>query len=215
TTLFRSAFAGFRRREGQALADFAAWSVLAEEHGPDFRRWPEPYRDPRSKQVRRFVADHEAEIDFACWLQWQCDEQLARTQGDARRGGMRLGVLHDLAVGVHPGGADAWRLADCYAAGMTVGAPPDAYNQLGQDWNQPPWRPDRLAEVGYRPFRELVAALLRHSGGIRVDHVIGLFRLWWIPRSGSGSDGSRRGTYVRYDHEALIGILALEAERAG
>ena len=119
--------------------------------------------------------------------------------------------MHDLAVGVHPGGADAWRLQDVYAQGVQVGAPPDPYNQLGQDWSQPPWRPDRLAELGYQPFRDLIGAVLRHAGGVRVDHIIGLFRLWWIPTGRPAHEG----TYVRYDHEALIGVLALEAHRAG
>ena len=119
--------------------------------------------------------------------------------------------MHDLAVGVSPHGADAWGLQSTYAGGITVGAPPDPYNQNGQDWNQPPWRPDRLAATAYAPFRQMVSTILRHAGGIRVDHVIGLFRLWWIP-AGAGPTG---GTYVRYDHEAMIGILALEAKRAG
>jgi 4-alpha-glucanotransferase len=92
-----------------------------------------------------------------------------------------------------------------------VGAPPDPFNQRGQDWSQPPWRPDRLEEQGYAPLRDLVAAVLRHAGGVRVDHIIGLFRLWWIPEGMSPADG----TYVRYDHEAMIGVLALEAHRAG
>ena len=138
------------------------------------------------------------------------DEQLSAVQQATRRAGMSLGVLHDLAVGVHPYGADAWSLQDSYAAGISVGAPPDAYNQNGQDWSQPPWRPDRLAESGYAPFRAVLATILRHAGGIRVDHVIGLFRLWWIPRG----LGPTEGTYVRYDHEAMIGVLALEAHRA-
>jgi 4-alpha-glucanotransferase len=98
-----------------------------------------------------------------------------------------------------------------YAEGVQVGAPPDPFNQLGQDWSQPPWQPGRLEEEGYAPFRDLVAAVLRHAGGVRVDHVIGLFRLWWIPAGLPASEG----TYVRYDHEALIGVLALEAHRAG
>ena len=95
---------------------------------------------------------------------------------------MALGVMHDLAVGVDPNGADAWALQDVLALGVTVGAPPDEYNQLGQDWSQPPWRPDRLVELGYAPFRALVNAVLRHAGGVRIDHIIGLFRLWWIPQ---------------------------------
>ena len=124
---------------------------------------------------------------------------------------MRLGVVHDLAVGVHPGGADAWALGSALARGVTVGAPPDAFNQQGQDWSQPPWRPDQLAEAGYAPYRDMLRGVLRHAGGVRVDHVLGLFRLWWVPRG----QGPEAGTYVRYDHEALVGILALEAHRAG
>jgi 4-alpha-glucanotransferase len=97
------------------------------------------------------------------------------------------------------------------ALGVTVGAPPDEFNQLGQDWSQPPWRPDRLEELGYQPFRALIAAILRHAGGVRIDHVIGLFRLWWIPEGAPPT----HGTYVRYNHDAMIGIIALEAHRAG
>jgi 4-alpha-glucanotransferase len=123
---------------------------------------------------------------------------------------MALGVMHDLAVGVHPSGSDSWGLQDIFAQGMTVGAPPDPFNQNGQDWAQPPWRPDRLAEQAYAPFRDMVSTVLRSAGGVRVDHIIGLFRLWWIPEG----HGPTEGTYLRYDHEALIGILALEAKRA-
>jgi 4-alpha-glucanotransferase len=120
-------------------------------------------------------------------------------------------VMHDLAVGVNSRGADAWSLQDSYAAGVTVGVPPDAFNQHGQDWSQPPWRPDRLAATAYAPIRDMVSTILRHAGGLRVDHVMGLFRLWWIPQGATPT----QGTYVRYDHEAMIGILALEAHRAG
>jgi 4-alpha-glucanotransferase len=119
--------------------------------------------------------------------------------------------VHDLAVGVSPGGADAWAYQDVLATGLTGGAPPDDYSQLGQDWQQPPWRPDRLAELGYAPLRDLFRATLRHAGGLRIDHIIGLFRLWWIP----AGQPATAGTYVHYDHEAIIGILALEAQRAG
>jgi 4-alpha-glucanotransferase len=102
-------------------------------------------------------------------------------------------------------------MQDTYATGMQVGAPPDPFNQIGQDWGQPPWRPDRLAELGYAPLRELIAGVLRHAGGVRVDHIIGLFRLWWVPVGNSPAEG----TYVYYDHRAMIGVLALEAHRAG
>jgi 4-alpha-glucanotransferase len=203
-------YAAYRRREGDALTDFAIWNVLAEDHGSDVREWPAEYRRHDSPAVARFADQYAERIDFECWLQWVLDEQLQQAQAKAESAGMRLGVMHDLAVGVHPGGADAWRLQDVYAQGVQVGAPPDPYNQLGQDWSQPPWRPDRLAELGYQPFRDLIGAVLRHAGGVRVDHIIGLFRLWWIPLGGPPSEG----TYVRYDAEALVGVLALEAHRA-
>ena len=201
----------YRSREGRGLTGFATWAALAEEHGPRFREWPVELRDPDSPAVAGFAEEHADRVAFHCWLQWLLDEQLASAHQAGRRAGMALGIMHDLAVGVSPHGADAWRLQNSYASGITVGAPPDPYNQNGQDWNQPPWRPDRLAETAYAPFRQMVATILRHAGGIRVDHVIGLFRLWWIPAGA----GPTEGTYVRYDHEAMIGILALEAQRAG
>ena len=206
----QTSFDAYRRREGVGLQNFATWAVLAKHHGPRFPEWPEGLQHPDSPAVSQFQHDHAREIEFECWLQWLIDEQLASAQNAGRRAGMGLGIMHDLAVGVHPAGADAWSLQDTYAKGMAVGAPPDPYNQNGQNWTQPPWRPDQLAETAYAPFRQMVATILRHAGGIRVDHVIGLFRLWWIP---DGS-GPTEGTYVRYDHEAMIGILALEAHRA-
>lgn len=203
-------FAAYRRREGDGLQNFATWAVLSEQLGRLTDTWPAEFRRPGSPAVEAFAAEHAGEVEFECWLQWQLDEQLASAQQAGRRAGMALGVMHDLAVGVHPAGADAWSLQDSYAARITVGAPPDPYNQNGQDWSQPPWRPDRLAETAYAPFRAMVSTILRHAGGIRVDHVIGLFRLWWIP----AGLGPTEGTYVRYDHEAMVGILALEAHRA-
>lgn len=204
-------YRAYRSREGQGLQDFATWCALSEAFGADWREWPAGLRDPASPDVSDFRAAHPVQVDFYSWLQWVLDEQLAATQQAGVSAGMGLGVMHDLAVGVHAGGSDAWSLQDVYATGISVGAPPDAYNQQGQNWTQPPWRPDRLAETAYGPFREMVSTILRHAGGIRVDHVIGLFRLWWIPNGA----GPTQGTYVRYDHEALIGILALEAHRAG
>jgi 4-alpha-glucanotransferase len=205
------AYAAFRELHGEALHQFATWCAIAVEHGSDYRAWPDALQDARSGAVAHYAAGRAAEIDFEMWLQWQLDEQLQRAQAAATGAGMALGIMHDLAVGVHPGGADAWRLRHAYATGIRVGAPPDAFNQIGQDWQQPPWRPDRLEELAYAPFRDLIANVLRHAGGVRIDHIIGLFRLWWVPEGASPADG----TYVRYDHEAMIGILALEAQRAG
>jgi len=124
---------------------------------------------------------------------------------------MAIGIVHDLAVGVDPAGADAWLLPGDLAAGATVGAPPDSFNQRGQDWGFPPFRPDRLARTSYAPFRQVVRAALEHGGGMRVDHVMGLFRLWWVP-AGRGAAG---GTYVAYDADAMLAVLVLEATRAG
>jgi 4-alpha-glucanotransferase len=201
----------FRRRHGDALRDFATWSALAQEHGSDYREWPVELHDVSSPEVKEFALAHQDEIDFESWLQWVVDEQLETAQAKAVGAGMALGTMHDLAVGVHPGGADAWRLRATYASGIQVGAPPDPFNQMGQNWSQPPWRPDRLEDQGYAPLRDLIRAVLAHAGGVRVDHIIGLFRLWWIPEDRPPAEG----TYVHYDHEAMIGVLALEAQRTG
>ena len=119
---------------------------------------------------------------------------------------MALGVMHDLAVGVHPDGADAWALQDSMALGVTAGAPPDEFNQLGQDWSQPPWRPDRLDELEYQPFRALIRAVLRHAGGVRIDHIIGLFRLWWIPQ---GAPPTERSPQSRVEMSAIIWLAVI------
>ena len=205
------AYAAYRARQGYSLDDFATWCALAEVYGSDWHQWPESLQHPANAAVVQFAAEHADAVDFHRWLQWQLDEQLTTAQATALAAGMDLGILHDLAVGVDPNGADAWALQDVLAPGVTAGAPPDEFNQLGQDWSQPPWRPGQLVNQAYEPFRALVSAVLRHAGGIRIDHIIGLFRLWWIPKGSPPTEG----TYVRYDHEAMIGIVALEAHRAG
>jgi 4-alpha-glucanotransferase len=204
-------YRAFVADQGEGLLAFATWCVLALQHGPDWHEWPEPLRDPASAEVAQVRASEADEVDFWCWLQWVLDDQLRGVQDEARDVRMPIGLVHDLAVGVHPDGADAWALQDVLAQGISVGAPPDAFNQQGQDWSQPPWRPDRLGETGYAAYRDLLRTVLRHAGGLRVDHILGLFRLWWIPDGRPPTEG----TYVRYDHEALVGILALEAVRAG
>ncbi|MDX2356846.1 4-alpha-glucanotransferase [Dietzia sp. PP-33] len=204
-------FEAFTSEQGPGLHRFATWCALAAEHGPDWSRWPARLQDPESDAVAVFARDHSGEVRFHQWQQWLVAQQRAQAQQEALTAGMRLGILHDLAVGVHPTGADAWALHRSLARGVTVGAPPDAYNQRGQDWSQPPLRPDALAEEGYGPFRDIVRAALRDSGGVRIDHILGLFRLWWIPTGRPPTEG----TYVHYDQEAMLGVLALEASRAG
>ena len=135
----RIAFASFRASQGQGLEDFATWSALSVRHGPDWHDWPEQLRDPRSDAVAAARAELADEVDYYCWLQWVLDEQLRSVQDQARDGHMPIGLMQDLAVGVHPKGADAWGLQEVLATGIRVGAPPDAFNQQGQDWSQPPW----------------------------------------------------------------------------
>ena len=207
----RMSLDAYRRSEGRELRDFAVWTVLCAGLGRDWREWPAEMRRPTSPEVAAFAAAHADEVAFAEWCQWIAQDQLSEAQHVAREAGMRVGVVTDLAVGVSPRGADTWMMANTFADGVEVGAPPDAYNQLGQTWGQPPWRPDRLAELDFVPFRMMVRNALRHAGGVRMDHVMGLFRLWWIPE-GCTPD---KGCYMHYDHEAMVGILALEAARAG
>ncbi|MEV1078491.1 4-alpha-glucanotransferase [Streptomyces sp. NPDC050211] len=207
----RAAYADFLAEQGEALEDHATWYALAEVHGPDWRGWPEGLRAPRSTETARARGELMDRVDFHCRLAWLTDAQLTAAQRAAREAGMPVGIVHDLAVGVHPEGADAWAQQRYFAAGMSAGAPPDAFNARGQDWGLPPWRPDRLAESGYAPFRMLLKALFRYAGALRIDHVMGLFRLWWVPEGLPPTEG----TYVRYDAEAMLAILVLEASRAG
>lgn len=183
--------ASYQDKEGEGVQKFAHW---CSENAQDYAR------------------EHDLDLsaEFYAWVQMLCQEQELSTQ-EALTAHMRIGLMADLAVGVHPGGADAHMLENVLAPGASVGAPPDGYNQMGQDWSQPPWHPVKLAEQGYKPWRDMLRTILRSAGGIRVDHVLGLFRLWWIPRMSSPTEG----TYVTYDHEALIATLVLEAERAG
>lgn len=154
--------------------------------------------------------DPKGRSDFHRWLVWLTDGQLAAAQRTAREAGMAVGIVHDLAVGVHPKGSDVFG-SPCYAGHISVGAPPDAFNARGQDWGLPPWRPDRLAATAYAPFRSLLRAVFRYAGALRIDHVMGLFRLWWIPEGAPPAEG----TYVGYDGEAMLAVLVLEAHRAG
>jgi len=199
------------QRVTPGLAEAALFAALAERHGVPWQKWPAELHDPYGTATRLAREELRDRVDFHAWLQMLCAEQLAAAQHVATEAGMPVGIVHDLAVGVDPGGADAWALQDVLAGAATVGAPPDTFNQLGQDWQLPPWHPRRLAEAGYAPYRDLLRAVLRHGGGVRIDHILGLFRLWWIPENSSAADGS----YVRYDEEALLGVLALEAHRAG
>ncbi len=197
-------FTAFRREQGASLDRFATFCVLAGKFGPDWRKWPEEYRRADNAAVARFAAEHSGEVGYHAWLQWLLDRQLIAAS-------RAIPLLQDLPIGMDPGGADAWEWQDLLAKEMVVGAPPDSFNAEGQDWQLPPFAPGKLRAAAYGPFIETIRAVLRHAGGLRIDHVMGLFRLWWIP------DGQhpRTGWYVRYPADDLLGIVALESHRAG
>lgn len=192
------------------LDEWATYCALAERHGGRWTRWPEPLRDVAGPQVAAARRELAPRVAFHAWVQQRCAEQLSAVRRSAHDAGMALGLIHDLAVGVDAEGADAWALADVLANGVSVGAPPDNFTPRGQDWGLPPWRPDRLAASGYAALRDMLRAVLAHADGLRIDHVAGLWRLWWIPPG----DGPDRGTYVYYDTDVMLAVLALEAHRA-
>ncbi|HUP84452.1 MAG TPA: 4-alpha-glucanotransferase [Acidimicrobiales bacterium] len=197
-------FDAFVRAGGDTLHRFAVHCALAEEHGGDWRMWPVDYRHSTTFEVRQFAKDEPRKVGFHLWVQWLVDRQLEAA-------GSTIGLMQDLAIGVDPGGADAWLWQDVLAPGISVGAPPDEYNTQGQDWGLPPFDPWKLRDAAYEPFIETVRAGFRHAGGLRFDHVMGLFRLYWIPQHAS----AKHGTYVRYPFGDLLDILALESHRAG
>jgi 4-alpha-glucanotransferase len=188
------------------LDRFATFCAIQHAEGRDWRDWPAAYRHPARPEVASFGARHAAEVGYHAWLQWLLDEQLAA----AAPAGAQLGVLNDLAIGFAPDGFDAWSFQDELAAGMTVGAPPDPLGPKGQDWGFPAFVPDRLAEGGYGPFAQTIRAGMAHAAGLRIDHVMGLFRLFWIPEGAEPA----QGTYVRYPADDLLGVLALESAAA-
>lgn len=196
------AFRAFLAEEGEDLQEYARWCVLSEQHGSHWDDWPADAAHQQPDPHR---------VAFYTWLQWIFDEQLEHAQRQLLAAGMKIGIIQDLAIGVHPFGAATWSLGELLTSGFRVGAPPDMFSPTGQDWSQPPWNPVELEKAEYVPFRDILRFVMRHAGGLRIDHIIGLFRLWWIPPGADPKDG----TYVRYDHQALIDILCLEAARAG
>jgi 4-alpha-glucanotransferase len=198
----RAAFEAWRTTQGRSLERWALFCVLAERHGPGWQSWPSALQDPDGPAAKQVATEAPHRIAFHAWVQWCFDLQLAAASTDLRR-------VADMPVGIDPGGFDAWDWQEQLALGASLGAPPDRFNPAGQDWSLPPFVPHRLRQAGYRPFIETVRAQLRHAGGLRIDHVLGLFRLWWIPR---GLDG---GAYVRQPTDELLEIVALESHRAG
>lgn len=210
-------FAAFVRAGGESLRRHAVFEALhAARYGIepaqwDWRTWPAPLRDPAHPEVERFARENDFEVSFHLFLQWLAERGLAAAQRAAQRAGMRIGLIADLAVGQHPGGSRAWARAGALLEGVGIGAPPDALNHLGQGWGLTTFAPTALVKAGFAPFREELRAAMRHAGGIRLDHVMGLSRIWCIP------DGARpdEGAYLRFPKRDLLNLLALESVRAG
>ncbi|HEV2693850.1 MAG TPA: 4-alpha-glucanotransferase [Verrucomicrobiae bacterium] len=196
-------FEAYCRAEGCPLKEFATFCALAEHFKSGWALWPTRYHDAGSTSVKRFAEQHSDRVLFHQWLQWLTQEQL-------RKAAHEQPIIQDLPVGVDPGGADAWSWRHMLAPNMSIGAPPDAFNVEGQDWGMQPFIPQLLRESVYLPLRQTLQAMLRFGGGLRIDHVMGLFRLFWIPQN--LAPGS--GTYVRYPAEELLAVIAIESQRA-
>ncbi len=188
---------------GRSLDDFAIFCALAEQYEGPCWDWPEDLRRPATATVMEFRSEYYSRVQFHKWLQWHLQAQLALA-------GRHLGLVKDLPVGVDPSGADAWIWGEAFARGFALGAPPDEFNRAGQVWGIAGFHPQRLQAAGYEPFIQMIRSALSQAGGIRIDHVMGLFRLFWIP---DGCDASE-GVYVRYPARELLDIVALESRRA-
>lgn len=198
------AFDRWRADQGEGLENYARFCALSEHFQSGWRRWPAEYQHPVRPEVAAFAASRAERVRFHAWLQYEIDQQLAEASEP-------LMLMQDLPIGFDSEGADGWTDQDCLALDVAIGAPPDPFNEQGQEWGLPPFIPWKLRELGYRPFIETLRAYFAHGGGLRIDHVMGLFRLFWIPRGMAPTEG----TYVHYPAEDMLDLLALESQRAG
>ncbi|WP_233870858.1 4-alpha-glucanotransferase [Paraburkholderia adhaesiva] len=210
-----AAFEAFCTQGGESLEDHARFEALQAEilRSPDgprhWRDWPASVRDPRSPEVEAFAAEHRHEVDFHRFLQWLAAEGLARAQRDAREAGMSIGLVADLAVGCDGAGSHAWALPHDMLQRVSVGAPPDIFNQAGQSWGLTTFSPRAMHNNGFRAFIDMLRAAFVHSGGVRIDHILGLRRLWLVPEG----ESAKHGAYLRYPFEDLVRLIALESWR--
>lgn len=211
------AFESFLASEGEALANFALFETLREaQHASggvagDWRQWPTALQSPDAPDARAFAESHADRIAFHAWLQWLASGQLEIAAVAASTAGLRVGLYRDLAVGIAAGGSDAWAAHSLYAKGFHVGAPPDDFSANGQDWGLPPLHPRALRQAGYVPLAAMLRANMKSAGAIRIDHVMGLARLFWIP----AGETPANGTYIGYALDEMLAVLALESHRAG
>lgn len=213
-TAQRRQLAAFRADGGERLESHARFEALHAHqlaHGGawHWREWPAGLRDPAGADVRRFAAEQADEVEYQVFAQWLAARGLAAAHAAARGAGMRIGLVGDLAVGTHDGGSHAWSHPEDLLVGLSVGAPPDELNADGQSWGLTSFSPRALRRHGYGPFIAMLRAALRHAGGLRIDHVLGLNRLWLVPRGASPTEGA----YLRYPLEDLLGLVALESWR--
>jgi len=205
-----AAYEEYRRTNDPELTRFATFVAIAESRRAwDWREWPAPLRDANSGAVRQFQGEHATRVDLHRWIQFELDRQLGEVERTARQGQLPIGLYQDLAIGTSPAGADTWATPGLFVQGVSIGAPPDPYSAMGQNWGLPPLDPRALRHDGYRYFIRLVQSGFRHAGALRIDHVMGLFRLFWIPAGKTGKEGA----FVRYPSNDLLGILALESVR--
>ena len=213
------AFQSFCQERGRKLDQFALFETLFEHFRKEdwnnwgWSCWPREYQSPNSKAVKTFAKKNQKRIGFFKYLQWLMDEQLSEAQQKAKEAGMMVGIYRDLAVGVDPNGADVWADRDLYVLKASTGAPPDSLGPLGQDWGLPPFNPVTLQEKRYRPFIEMIRQNMRNCGALRIDHAMGLFRLWWCPNGNTENKGAKFGCYVHYPLQDMIGIIKLESQR--
>ncbi|MBO1073884.1 4-alpha-glucanotransferase [Roseomonas marmotae] len=207
----REAFDAFRAEGGASLQRHAVFEALHARQFADgrwhWREWPAALRDPESPAVASFAEENAAEVEYHAFLQWLADRGLAAAQRAARQGGMRIGLIADLAVGVDGGGSDAWSRQAEILQQVEIGAPPDLFNARGQGWGITSFSPQGLRMSGFAGFREMLAAAFRNAGGVRLDHVLGLRRLWLVP----GGASPRDGAYLRYPLEDMLRLVALES----
>jgi 4-alpha-glucanotransferase len=204
----RDEFEAFRAERGESLKRFACFEVLRARHGPaPWWQWPLPWSSPTATEVDAFHRAEREACGFFEFLQWIADRQLAQCRQHAKQSGMPIGLYLDLAVGVDPSGADAWSNQKSVMATLSIGAPPDELNREGQNWGLVPFNPHALPKDDFAAFRELLAATMRHAGAVRLDHVLGLMRLYLIPH------GSAEGAYVRYPFEQLLRVIAEESRK--
>ncbi|HEX3861909.1 MAG TPA: 4-alpha-glucanotransferase [Stellaceae bacterium] len=211
-----ASFRDFQRIAGDALVAFATFEALHEHFtragGPfSWHEWPPAMRDPTSPEIAAFARDNTERVEFFQFLQWLADRQLGEAAAAGRAAGLTAGLYRDLAVGVNPNGAEAWAYQDLVVPGAAIGAPPDALSRAGQNWGLAPINPLALRRRGFAPFIAAVRANMRHAGILRIDHVMSLRRLYWVP---NGSPATA-GAYVNYPFEDLLRLVALESQRQG